>query len=161
LTDGLGFDKKRVLPLSSVLTREGDLDRNGHGLSVLNLYCDLYRKEFQFARRHEHNIVDVVPEELLLSRFCACLFGAFPAESDLKYLGQAFTDAFEPKKVSLNGATLVKLYRSGFTSALRVGHSKIEVDYHDDRDPALFVLDAYKSRDLIDFWNLLAIRRHS
>ena len=58
LADAFGFDKDRVLQLSSILTREGDRDRNGHGLSVFNLYGDLYRKEFQFARRHEHNIVD-------------------------------------------------------------------------------------------------------
>lgn len=62
--------------------------------------------------------------------------------------------------MSLNGASLANLYRSGFTSALRVGHSKIEVDYHDHNDPALFVLDAHEPRDLIDFWNLRAIRRH-
>lgn len=160
LADGLGFDKERVLQLPELLTREGDRDRNGHGLSVLNLYSDLYNKEFQFARRHEHDIVDVVPEKLPFSGFSACLFGAFPTEPDLKYLGQAFTDAFGPRKVLLTGASLVDLYRSSFTSALRLGHSKIEVDYHDRSDPTLFVLDAHESRDIIDFWNLRAVRRH-
>lgn len=46
LADGLGFDKNRLLELPDLLTREGNLDRNGHGLSVLNLYRDLYQKEF-------------------------------------------------------------------------------------------------------------------
>lgn len=159
LADGLGFNKERVLQLSSLLTREGDRDRNGNGLSVLDIYRDLYRKEFQFARRHEHDIVDVVPQKLHFRAFCACLFGAFPTEPELKYLGKAFSDAFGPKKVSLNGATLETLYRLRFTSALRIGHSKIEVDYHEYNDPALFVLDADEPRDLIDFWNLRAVRR--
>ena len=160
LADGFGFDKERVLQISTLLKREGDRDRSGHGQSVFNLYRDLYRKEFQFARRHEHNIIDVVPEKQSLSAFSACLFGAFPAETDLKYLGKAFTDAFEPKKVSLNGASLVNLYKSGFTSVLRIGQLKIKVDYHDHSNPTLFVLDSHEPRDLIDFWNLRAVRRY-
>ncbi len=160
LADGLGFDKERVLQLSSLLTREGDRDWNGHGLSVLSLYSDLYRKVFQFARRQEHNIIDVAPEKLSFSGFCACLFGAFPVAPDLKYLRQAFIDAFAPKTVSINCALLANLYRSGFTSALRIGHSKIDIDYHDHSNPALFVMDAQEPRDLIDFWNLRAVKRH-
>jgi len=160
LADGLGFDKKRVLKLSDVLTRDGDRDRRGCGLNVFNLYKDLYRKDFQFARRHEHDIVSVVPEKPSFTALTACLFGAFPTESDLKYLGEAFTDAFGPKTVSLNGATLANLYKTGCTSALRLGHSKIKVNYHDHDDPALFVLDANQPRDLIDYWNLRAIMRH-
>ncbi|HYE35182.1 hypothetical protein, partial [Methylocaldum sp.] len=160
LAEGLGFDQDRIFQLSSILTREDDQDWSGHGLNVFELYRDLYRKEFQFARRHEHNIIDVTAKKQPFSKFSACVFGAFPPEPDLKYLGQAFKDAFGPKEVSLNGASLAELYRSGFTSALRLGHSKIEVDYHDHhRDPALFVLDALESRDLIDYWNLRAIRR--
>lgn len=162
LADGLGFDQERVLQLSNLLTREGDRDRNGHGLSVLNLYTDLYHKEYQFARRQEHDIIDVMPQESTFSMLCACLFGAFPEEPDLKYLNEAFTDAFGPKRISLDGAELANLYSSGsgFTSALRIGSSKIEVDYHDHSDPALFVLDAHEPRDLIDFWNLRAVRRY-
>ena len=60
----------------------------------------------------------------------------------------------------LNGASLVELYRSRFTSALLIGCSRIEVDYHDHSDPILFVLDAYESRDIIDFWNLRMVKRH-
>lgn len=160
LTDGLGFSKKRILQLSDLLIREGDRGRKGQGLSVLNLYSDLYHKEFQFARRHEHNIVNVIPEKLIFSGFCACLFGAFPAEPDLAYFSRDYIDVFDPKKVSLNGASLANLYKTGFTSALRLGHTKIEVDYHDHNDPALFILDAQNPRDLIDYWNLRAVSRH-
>jgi hypothetical protein len=159
LADGLGFDKDRVVQLSDVLTRQGDRERGGHGLSTLSIYRDLYRTEFQFARRHEHNIIDVAPKDLQFTAFSTCLFGAFSTEPDLEYLRQAFVDAFEPKQVSLDGQSLAVLYRSGFTSALRLGHSKVEVDYHDHGDPTLFVLDAHEARDLIDFWNLRAVNR--
>jgi len=160
LADGLGFDRGRVLSLSSLLTGKNDRDWNGHGLTVLSLYRDLYRKKFQFARRHDHDIINVVSEKRSLSGFSACLFGSFPEETELKCFDKAFTDAFEPKKVALNSESLCTLYTSGFTSALRLGHSKIEIDYHDLSDPALFVLDAKDPRDLIDYWNLRALRRH-
>jgi len=159
LADGLGFDKKRVLQLSDVLARASDRDRNGCGLNVFSLYKDLYHKEFQFARRHEHNIVNIVPKKPSFTALSACLFGAFPTDPDLTYLGKGFSDALGPKTVSLDGPTLANLYRSGFTSALHMGQSKIRINYHDHSDPALFVLDASKSRDLIDFWNLRAVRR--
>lgn len=158
LADGLGFDKERVLQLSDLLMREGDWGREGHGQSVFDLYKDLYRKEYQFARRHEHDIINVIAKEAAFAEFCACLFGAFPTDSDLEYLQRAFRDAFEPKDISLDGAALKNLYNSGFTSALRLGTSKIEIQYHDQSDPAIFILDAEQSRDLIDFWNLRAIR---
>jgi len=92
--------------------------------------------------------------------FSASLFGSFPEDPDLRYLSQGFTDAFAPKKVVLNGPSLVELYRTSFTSALRIGHSKIEVDYHDHSDPTIFVLNAHEPKDIIDFWNLRAVRRH-
>jgi len=54
LSEGLGFDKKRVLQLDQLLTRADDRDRRGFGLNVLDLYRDSYQKEFQFTRRYEH-----------------------------------------------------------------------------------------------------------
>ena len=53
LAEGIGFDKERVLPLSRVLTRSDDRNRNGHGLNVVSLYNDLYQKGFQFSRRQD------------------------------------------------------------------------------------------------------------
>ncbi|MFM0367377.1 hypothetical protein [Paraburkholderia sediminicola] len=159
LASDLGFEPGRVLALSSLLVREGQGRRNGYGLSVIDLYRDLYQREYQFTRRHPHNIVDVVPPKPSLAGFCACTFGGFPSAADLTYFATAFVDAFEPIKVRLSGEELSVLYERGFTSALKLGCSSIEVTNHDQNDPALFVLDANEPRDLIDFWNLRAIGR--
>ncbi len=159
LADGLGFDKDRVLQLSGLLTREGDRGKQGHGQSVFDLYEDLYRNEYQFTRRHDHDIINVAATDATFAEFCACIFGAFPTDPDLEYIQRGFKDAFEPKEILLDGAGLTNLYKSGFTSALRLGTSKIDVRSYDDSDPAIFLLDAQQSRDLIDFWNLRAIRR--
>src|SRR4051794_30600248 len=91
----LGFNEERVIHLSDVLTHECDRDAGGHGMNTLDLYRDLYRREFQFFRRRPHNIVDVVPERTTYNGFSGCVFGSFPIETTLSYFGQAFTDAFE------------------------------------------------------------------
>ena len=77
LAEGLGFEKERALPISSLLTRSGGWDKNGHGLNVFSLYNDLYHKEFQFARRHEHDIVDAVPEKRAFGEFSAAFLVHF------------------------------------------------------------------------------------
>jgi hypothetical protein len=159
LATGLGFNNERVLPLSDILAREDDR-KSGHGLSVFDLYRDLYLKEFQFVKCHGHSIVDVIADKLSFDGFAACVFGAFSNVDDLNYFRKAFDDAFEPKEVKLTAETLADLFESGFMSALRIGHSKIEIEYHDHSDPALFVLDPDEPRDLIDFWNLRIIRRN-
>ncbi|CAN7176084.1 hypothetical protein LJR231_000312 [Phyllobacterium sp. LjRoot231] len=159
LAEGLGFESDRVLQLADILPRDGNRDERGHGLSVLDLYRELYKKEFQFTRRHEHGIVHVVAREKRFQALCACLAGSFPQTEDLAYFEEAFIDAFDPERISLDGETLAKLFQSGGRTALRIGHSKLNVDYHDRADPALFVLDATKPQDLLDFWNLRATRR--
>lgn len=155
----LGFDPKRVISLADVLQRNRDTHREGHGQSVMALYRDRYRKEFQFARRHPHSIVDVTAKDALFARAAACLFGAFPSEPDLGYFKKAYKEAFDPRSVSLTASALVELYETGFTSALQMGHSDIEVTAHGWDDPALFVFDAQSPHDLMDLWNLRAVRR--
>lgn len=159
LANGLGFNSERVLQLSEVLMCAGDRDRKGNGLSTLDLYKELYRKEFQFERRHKHNIANVTSEDPAFGAFCACAFGGFPNQKTLTYFRRAFEDAFGPSEVSLNGVALAKIYGAGLTSPLDVGHSKIEVDYHDQSDSTLFALNAMDGRDLIDFWNLRTLQR--
>ncbi|MEB7544120.1 hypothetical protein [Enterobacter huaxiensis] len=159
LAKGFGYDPDRVLQLSAMLRRSDEL-RGQAGLDVFDLYKDLYKKQFQFVRRHEHNIVELIPRTNALKLFCACLSGSFPEDEDLKYFGQGFCDAFDPKQVELSPEALVDLYKDGFNSALQIGHSNIEVNYHDNADPTLFVMDAHDSRDLIDFWNLRAMRKY-
>jgi hypothetical protein len=158
LASGLGFDSDRILQLSDLLPRGGDRNRNSYGLSVFDLYCDLFQKEFQFVRRHATNIVDVSPKSSAFDGFCGCVFGSFPIDDDLKYFAKAFADTFDPKSIVLDGTSLAEIYRTGLTSALRIGHANLQIDYNGHHSPTLFVLDAKQPRDLIDFWNLRASR---
>lgn len=159
LSNGLGFHPERILQLSDVLVRAGDRSKHGHGLGVFDLYKELYKKEFQFVRRHKHNIVDVRSADHFFELFSGCVFGSFPKSKNLDYIQRAFKDAFDPEQVILDAKTFEKLHKSGYTSALQIGHAKIDVRYNDHSDPALFVLNAHEPKDLIDFWNLRAVRR--
>ncbi|MDV0594481.1 MULTISPECIES: hypothetical protein [unclassified Enterobacter] len=108
LAKGFGYDPDRVLQLSAMLRRSDEL-RGQAGLDVFDLYKDLYKKQFQFVRRHEHNIVELIPRTNALKSFCACLSGSFPEDEDLKYFGQGFCDAFDPKQVELSPEALGKV----------------------------------------------------
>ncbi|WP_434664746.1 hypothetical protein P5W99_29995 [Paraburkholderia sp. A3BS-1L] len=159
MANGLGFDEDRVLQLENILGRKKKFSE-GNGLDVFDIYRDLYNKKFQFVSRDGHDVVDVTPKQKSLGAFGACLFGGFPEEDELKYLHQGFVDAFAPREVELTARTLTELHRSQYTSALRIGSSTINVNYHDHNDPAIFVMDAKDPRDLIDYWNLRIFQRH-
>jgi hypothetical protein len=62
LGDGLGFAKDRIIQMGDVLSSEGQRHPSGVGQDVFALYRSLYKTEFQFARRDQHNIVDAKPE---------------------------------------------------------------------------------------------------
>lgn len=159
LSDGLGFEKDQVIALDKILNRANDRSERGCGLDVFALYRDLYQNEYQFARRNEHGIIRAKAKNKAMQAFSACLFGDFPKGAEHTYFESAFIDAFDPKQIELDGNALSKLYSQGGRSPLTIGHSKIEVDYNERGNPALFVLDAYKPVDLIDFWNLRTVKR--
>lgn len=156
----LGFDKERVIGPSDILLREGDRNREGFGQSINDIYGHLYKHEFQFSRRHKHNIVYIKSEDPTFDLFASCIFGAFPTQRKLKYFEQNYKYVFEPKEIVLNDSSLAKIYKSRYTSALKLSQEGLEVDYNDHSDPAIFVLKADESRDLIDFWNLRIMRRN-
>ena len=159
LASDFGIDPERILQLTDILPRSDQRDEKGYGQTVLDLYRKLYCEEFQFVRRHKHHIVNVKAASHSFDDFAACLFGAFSEQSNLSYFGKAFTDAFDPEAVTLDAGGLVKLYKEGFSSALRMGVEGLEVSYNDYSDPTLFILNAQEPKDLLDYWNYRAVHR--
>jgi len=160
MTDSLGFDPKRVLRFSDILERGRGRNRDGFGQSVNDVYSYLYSKEFQFTMRHKPTIMDVRAEDESFNAFVACVFGEFPKQKRLKYFKDNYKYVFDPQEFLLNGKTLAKIYKNRNASALNIGLTDLDVNYNDHSDPALFVLDGQKARDLIDFWNLRIVRRN-
>jgi hypothetical protein len=159
IANGLGIDAERILQLTDVLPRGDHRQERGYGETVFGLYRKLYRDEFQFVRRHKHDIISVKPAARAFEDFSACLFGAFPRQPNLKYFATAFTDAFDPQEVRLDAEGLKCLYKKSFSSALHMGSRGLEVSFNDHSDPTLFILDAQEPKDLLDFWNYRAIHR--
>ncbi|MCY4403828.1 MAG: hypothetical protein OXD54_14755 [Candidatus Poribacteria bacterium] len=160
LANGFGYDSERVLQLTDILEKSGEERWNKFGLSVHDLYSELYQEEFRFELRHQPNMVHVEPKEGAFAGFVAANFGSFPTQEDLGYFEHNYKDVFNPEHKTLDAAVLSELYQSGYGSAVGISCAKLRIDYHDRGDLKLLVLDAKKSRDLIDFWNLRAIHEH-
>ncbi len=157
LADGFGYDSERVLQLTDILQKSRQDGWNKFGLSVHSLYSKLYREEFRFELRYQRNMVNVEPKERAFAGFVAAIFGSFPTQEELMYFEHNYKDVFNPEHKILDAAVLLELYQSGFSSAVTVGCAKLRIDYHDQGDLKLFILDAKKAKDLIDFWNLRAL----
>ena len=159
LADGFGFDPRRVLQLANILERPGAGGWDRYGLSVHDLYGDLYTKEFQFEQRHKYNVVHVKTTDTAFANFVAANFGSFPIKEEFEYFERSYKGVFRPADITLDGTALSQLYKSGYVSALRIGCAKIRIDYNEHLSPALFILDVQESKDLVDFWNLRAIHQ--
>ena len=119
LADGFGFDPERVLQLTNILERLGEGDWGRYGLSVHNLYSELYKEEFRFESRHKRNIVHVEAKESVFANFVASNFGSFPIQEQFGYFERAYKDVFKPEHITLDAAALSKLYQSGYDFALK------------------------------------------
>lgn len=160
IADGFGFDTNRVLQLADILEDPVEGGWNEYGLSVHDLYSKLYNDEFQFESRHKHNIMHVEAKDNIFDGFVAAHFGSFPVQEQFGYFEQNYKGIFDPKYITLDAATFLDMYESGWTSALGIGCAKFRIDYYARSDPALFILDAQESVDLVDFWNLRAVSQN-
>lgn len=158
LADNFGFSSERILKLSDMFNFDSGRRREGYGLSVNELYKELYKKEFQYVRRHKFRTIHVEVTDNQFKSFSACCFGAFPTQRRLNYFKKNYKYVFDPEIIKLDGDALLELYESGgAASPLRMGSDDIEVDNYNRNDPTLFILDANQPRDLLDLWNLRII----
>ena len=160
LADGFGFDPRRVLQLTDLLACDDERDKRKYGFDVHDLYHDLYRKEFQFERRHKPNIVRVMAKSEDFRNFAACVFGDFPSQEELRSFEQYYNLAFDPEGITLDAQALSRLYESSNISALSLGHAKLKVYFYSGQNSILFIMDALEPRDQIDFWNLRATHQN-
>ncbi len=160
LARGLGYPKDRVLRFSDVLKHGGGHGRDGYGLSNNDLYSHLYKTEFQFSKREKDNFVYVTSDEKKITPFISCVFGDFPKEKRLKHYKDNYKYVFRPVEIPLTGKSLADLYDKRHVTPLKIGRETLDVNYNDERDPSLFILDGHEPRDLIDFWNLRIVRKN-
>ena len=157
LATGLKVEKERILSLSDVL----DSGRDEHvqfGLSVFNLYRDLYEREFQFVRRHPAKVVHPSSPSKEMDNFIAACFGSFPVGKEFEYFGTGYKDAFDAAGQTINESNFFETFTSGVGTPLRLGSAGLNLRRLAwSPGPTLFYMDATSSIDIIDFWNLRAL----
>ncbi len=159
LAEGFGFDSERILQLTDILEKLGEERWDTFGLSVHDLYSELYQEEFRFELRHQRNMVHVEPKEEAFAGFVAANFGSFPTQEGLRYFEHNYKNIFNPEHKLLDAAVLSELYQSRYISAIGIGCEKLRIDYNENSSPMLFILDAREPKDLVDLWNLRAVYR--
>lgn len=161
LASRLGFGDGRVIGLSDFPFISDDSEQACYGLDTFDVYRKHFHETFQFSRRNPGAIVEVEAAKSPFSLFSECVFGAFPRGEKSVYLAQAFREAFEPTNFLLKNTTLASLYETPrVDTPLTLGSSFLKVQFDSQhKEPILFFLDASEPRDLLDYWNLRAIRR--
>lgn len=157
LADGLGVEEERLVTLDDVLspTRESHV---GYGLSVMALYRELYKRDYQFVRREPRTIARVSIKDRRLSLLSAACFGTFPANKAFRYLARAYDDAFDPQDISVDGQNLLEVLTARVGTPVRMGSAGLEVRRRGwFFEPTLFLMDGTRARDVIDYWNLRAL----
>ncbi len=154
ISNGFGYDPKRILQLTDVLPQPHETGLDKYGLSAHELYMELYKKEFRFELRHKYNFIDVEAADPIFQNFVAANFGSFPIQEQFRYFERNYKNVFNSERIILDANKLLELYSSGYAFALGIGNEKLRIDYHSRRDSMLFILDVEQSKDLVDFWNL-------
>ena len=144
----------RVIELDNFIERrKSRRPEPAFGLSIFDLYRDLYEKEFQFVRRHDQRIV-AFEENTRCDPFVEAAFGAFPKDEDLSFIEHTFYDAFDPLKLKPNSENWVKVISERHRTPLYFTGHALNRDFGHYDGPILFVADPSNSTDLIDLWNI-------
>lgn len=152
----LTYGEPRVFSLDAFF--ESDPQRSGHprvpiGLAVLDVYQQLYDRQFQFVRRHESGVVvfDSSPQH---DAFIEAAFGGFPTRGFLFPLANAYREAFDPIQLQPNAEAWIKVAREGCATPLRFTMNTVERSPDGRNDPIFFIANPNSPLDLIDLWNL-------
>lgn len=159
LGSSFGFAQDRIVSVDQLLADDEGrfrFDLVSHGTSVDPLYRSLYEREFQFSKRRPDEIVRVTSEMTAQAAMCACIFGAFPKDGVLAQLRSLYDEVFDPQELSLGPDTIRGLFERFRKNPLHFTHEGLEVSYDYPLDPKVFIFDATKPIDLIDYWNLRA-----
>jgi hypothetical protein len=150
----------RVVPIDNFIA-EKDFPRREflYGLNIFDVYRHLYDKEYKFVRRHDDKFaqLDMDGDQ---SAFFEAVCGSFPSEDELGYIKQAYTDTFEPINFESVYSSYENMLLNNITDPLRVTSYGLDVDIRDRQEPLAFVFNPDEACDLIDFWNLRAVRQN-
>jgi hypothetical protein len=124
------------------------------GLSAIDVYRDLYNKEFKFTSRHPPKVAifeDADP-------FCEAVFGGFSLAKELAHIKKAFMRICEPEIFAPTAEACAKTFKDHYLTPIVASNHDLNVNFENRDDPTIFAFDPHKTVDLIDFWNLRQFR---
>lgn len=128
-----------------------------YGIGVFELFENIFEQYFKFKMKYPFQVVfPRIPEEYSL--FWASLFGEIPTKI-LSPLEKHYQNPLEIKKQDLKVDDIKQLLSGKSLFPLRITRHGIN-KYHQSsfgRDACAYYLDATKTEDVIDFWNLRAM----
>ena len=161
LADECGIDRitdsrfsRRVVTLDDFVIQDpARLPEFAFGLSVFDLYQNLYATDYKFASRHDRPVVLFEgggPD----ATFIEAVAGGFPDDARLSFFRQVYLDAFEPNIQKPSPENWISALQSSAGSPL--GFTEHGIDRHPDRswNPCVFVADPRSPLDMLDLWNL-------
>ena len=99
-------------------TRRSGQPRVPLGLTILDVYQELYDRQFQFVRRHDSRVVafDSSPEH---DAFIEAAFGGFPDRGYLSSLASAYREAFDPLRFQATPEVWTRIAKESYATPLR------------------------------------------
>jgi len=150
-------DDTRLVDIEEVLSAQPD-QPVGLGLSVLEVYRALYKREFRFVPRHRIDVFCPRPKQDRFSLFIAACFGAFPSDEVLAVFRHSYQKMLNASDSLIDATNLFQLLTENAHAPLSIGSHGLRVLRKGfPMWPVLFFMDGTKPLDLIDFWNLRAM----
>ena len=146
--------RSRVVALDDFVTQKDDrMLEFAFGLSIFDVYRDIYAKEYRFESKRVRKVV-LFEGRSADATFLEAVSGAFPNDENLGYLRQAYLDAFEPDIQAPNAENWINALKSSAKDPL--SFTRYGIDRHPDGswNPCVFVADPRSPLDILDLWNL-------
>jgi hypothetical protein len=143
-----------VISLDQFLTPQDhrDWSEPALGLSIADVFRDLYERQRQFKLRKERKAVLIKPDRS--SGLVEAIFGAYPRQKDTDYITTGYKDVFEPKETTASPEIWLQVFKKQATTPLQVTGYELDTPRYWGDDQLIYVFDPQKSTDLIDLWNL-------
>ena len=151
----LTYSEPRVVSLAAFFEpKEGNQTKTPFGLSIFDLYRDLYDREFKFVRRHNSRVV-LFENGTTSDAFVEAAFGGFPTDELFSPLVKAFGQMFDPLRLVPSSENWAKVVKESYLAPLLFTAHGLKRDGGGySSGPTLFVVDPNSPIDLIDLWNL-------
>jgi hypothetical protein len=148
------YGEPRVVSLNAFFEpRQNSRPEVPFGLTVFDVYQELYNRQFQFVRRHGSRVA-FFDSSADHDPFVEASYGGFPTEGFLAPLAKTYREAFDPLQLQPSAASWIKVREEGCATPLRFTMHDVKGQSGGYEDPILFVADPNSSLDLIDLWNL-------